>query len=325
MKNLVKTIQNFSFNHSLWRKGSKIIVGVSGGPDSSCLLDVLAILSPKLGFQLQIAHINYGLRGKDSDRDEALVREKSAAYGLPISVLALQNIPKRGNLEENLRKIRYEYFESLRKELNFDLIAVGHTQDDQAETVLMRLLRGAGLDGLSAMRPRNGAIIRPLLATSRKMVEEYIEKQGISYVIDLTNNDTALLRNKVRHKLLPLLEQYNPNIKSTLASTAAIVAEDYQFIEDTAKKSLKGLAKRDSGVIVFSQSPLLKLPLAIQKECLRQMIGDYKMTQENIGTAHIDEILKILRSTKGKAHKATFQGLKLERRGDRITLSRVVS
>lgn len=322
-KNLVKTIQNYSFQAGLWQRGSRIIIGVSGGPDSTCLLDILAKLGPKYGLVLIVVHVNYGLRGKDSERDERFVRELAEKYGLQIEVL---NFPKARlwNLkpgfrkfpsENNLRDIRYAFFEKVRKTNDFDLIAVAHNQDDQAETLLLNLIRGSGLAGLSGMKAKNKNVIRPLLNTSRKEILEYLHEHKLKFRIDRTNKTNLFSRNKIRNKVLPLLEkEFNPNIKKTLAESAGIIADDDYFLTRTAQKYFQ----RE---FHLSTKKLLSLDPAMQKRVLLMAIVEKKNNLENIGSKHIQEILKALKSTKNKRQIVLFQGLKLTRKGDRVVLS----
>ena len=176
-KNLIKKIQNSIFANSLFERGAKIILGVSGGPDSTLLLDVFSKLQKKYALELSIAHVNYHLRGYDSERDERFVEKLAEKYGLSLDILDAR-IKEQDKSEEKLRDVRYVFFEELRKENKFDLIAVAHNCDDQAETVLMRLIRGTGLNGLSAMQARNGKIIRPLLEIPRKEIITYLKTKA---------------------------------------------------------------------------------------------------------------------------------------------------
>jgi len=371
MKSFIKKIQNFSGRYGLWEEDSKIIVGVSGGADSACLLDILVKLAPKYNFKLHIAHVNYGLRGKDSDRDEKFVRELAERYGLGIDVLDVKiplsarggsalggNPPlkkgeaklKRENLENKLREIRYDFFEKVRKRENYNLIAVAHNQDDQAETILMRVLRGAGLQGLVAMRPRStppksppqrggegySFIIRPLLNTSRKEILEYLKENKLKYQIDITNKDTKIFRNKIRHKLIPYLEKsYNPNIKKTLADMTIIIADDYDYLFANTEQMLKRQPKagppraeinakvNKKGRIIFSARKFQKLHPAIRRQCLRRMIFQIRTDLTDIETGHIEEIIKIIQSKKSKIQTAKLKGLKIEKKGDRVCIMKL--
>lgn len=320
MRNLIKTVQSFAHREELWWKGAKIIVAVSGGPDSSVLLDVLVKLRNSYDFELTVAHVNYKLRGADSEADEALVRKKCEEYGVPLKCPVMKKLAKKGNLEQSLRAVRYQFFETLRKKIDYDLIAVGHTQDDQAETVLMRLIRGAGPQGLSAMKPMNENIIRPLLGVGRKEIMEYLATQELFYATDATNRDTALFRNKIRHELIPYLEKnYNPRIKATLAQSAKILADDYEFIEMQTLE-LFHREKEKNGQIVFHAREFLTMSPAIQFQGLRQVVREMNPQLIDVEFAHIQEIIKIIKSTKSKRQKMAFKGLNIERKGDKMVL-----
>jgi len=392
MKSLVKNIQNFAGRYGLWKKGDRIIAAVSGGPDSVCLLDVLVKLAPKYNFKLRVAHINYGLRGKDSNRDEKFVRELARKYRLEIEVMKYRmiinkarekadgfQIPltpfskggvnsenqiqqitpslweggrlegktslassfspegKEGQANENhLRKIRYDFFEKIRKKEKCDLIAVAHNQDDQAETVLMRILRGAGLRGLAAMRPsapsphpgflpqgNKNVIIRPLLNTSRKEILEYLKANKLKYRTDITNKDIKIFRNKIRHRLIPYLEKnYNPNIKKTLADMALVIADDYDYLLANEERAIKraGADINKKGGVILSAKKIQKLHPAVQRQCLRKIISQIKTDLTDIEAGHIEEIVKITASAKSKIQKAEFKGLKIKRKGDKVRI-----
>jgi len=319
MVNLIKNIQNFAFQNNLWEKDSKIVLGVSGGPDSVCLLDVFYNLADKYNFKLHIAHVNYGLRGQDSKQDEKFVRELGEKYGIAVSTYSPSKKEYQGNLENSLRKIRYEYFEEIRKELNFDLIAVAHNQDDQAETVLMRIIRGSGLNGLSAMKAKNRKIIRPLLGTSREEILNYLKQKKIKYRTDKTNADTKLMRNKIRHSLLPYLEKnFNPGIKKTLSEWSKTVADDYDFIEKSAERFKKNICKNKH--ITWDSKNFLALQPAMQKQLLRNIFHQLKKETLDIENKQIEEIIKVIKSTKNKTQKASVGGLKILKKGDKVDM-----
>ena len=314
MKNLVKTIQNTIFQQELFERRAKIVVGVSGGPDSVCLLEVLAELMPKHDLQLIVAHVNYGLRGKDSDKDEKFVRDLAQKNNLKLEVLQVK-ISSKQNLENNLRNIRYDFFEKIRKENRFDLIAVAHNSDDQVETYLMRIIRGAGLQGLSAMRYKNNRIIRPLLNVSRKEILEHLDKTNRTYRTDRTNRENLFLRNKIRNKLIPYLEKnFNPSIRKTIFDSTASIAEDFSFLSAMAESAYRKNKE-------LSARKILALHPALQKRVLLQAITEKKQDCKDIELSHIEEILKALRSTKSKNQTVSFQGLKMTRKGDKVTIS----
>lgn len=325
--NLVKKFQNISHQYNLWQKGLKIVLGVSGGPDSTCMLDIFSKLAPKYNLELIIAHVNYGLRAKDSDRDEKFVREWAKKYALKIEVLrrgptsdtlsesSRLNLNSFSTSENALREIRYKFFEKVRKENNFDLIAVAHTLDDQAETYLMRIIRGSGLAGLSAMRHKNNFIIRPLLGITKKEILKYLKKNRLSYRTDKTNKEIPYLRNKIRNRLIPFLEKdYNPKIKETLYGASLSVGEDYDFMEQISLETYKKNKK-------LNVKNILKLHPALRRRIILKAIEEKTGSLKDIEAANVEEVLKAVKSAKSKNQIIKFRGLKFMRKGDRIFLS----
>lgn len=321
MPNLIKKIQNTASRNNLWKKNSKIIAAVSGGPDSTALLDILAYLRPKYNFKLHIAHVNYGLRGKDSLADEKFVRDLANKYNIPLAVIR-PKINFQNKSEDNLRKIRYDFFEKLRHKIKFDCIAVAHTKDDQAETVLMRIIRGTGLRGMRAMQFRNGNIVRPMLEISRKEILDYLKGRNMAYRTDRTNSNTKILRNRVRLDLIPHLEKnFNPSIKNALATLAKNASEEYTYMSRQAEIILKKIVKKDNEKgLNFKASQFQKLAPAIQGEFLCQAIEKIKNSLEDIEFTHIEELKKAIFSRKNKIQEVNFKGLKFVRKGDRVTL-----
>jgi tRNA(Ile)-lysidine synthase len=322
--NLIKKIQENIFRYELFgcrasakggsASGGKIVIGVSGGPDSVCLLDTLYKLKNKYDLELIIAHVNYSLRGKDSDLDEKLVRKLAEKYSLPIEILRNKKV---GKSEDKLRIIRYDFFEKIQKEYRADATAVGHNLNDQAETVLMRLLRGTGLRGLGAIKFKNGNIIRPLLNVPRKEIIAYLRKNKIAYRIDKTNLSADFTRNKIRNKLIPLIEkEYNPNIQESLYKFSESAVDDYAFLSLYAKA---WLAVNN----ILKVSSLNDLHPSICREVLRQAIEKHNSNLREIESAHIEEINKILKSNKNKRQQITFKGLKIGRIGDKLTIEKI--
>ena len=311
MPNLIKKIQNTNHQEKLWERNSQIVLGVSGGPDSVCMLDIFSALQKKYNLDLIIAHVNYGLRGKDSRADEKFVRKLADKYGLKIFVL---NSKSQKKDENALRNIRYAFFEKIRKTRAFDSIAVAHNSDDQVETFLMRLIRGSGLTGLSAMRFKKNSIIRPFLGTTRQEILQYLQNKKIAYRIDRTNLTNVFFRNKIRNQLIPYLEKFNPNIRKTILASTISIAEDNNYLSETTKKICKG----EIGV-----KKLLGLHPALQKRILLSQIADNNPELRDIESAHIKEIIKALKSTKNKPQIVVFKGLKMIRRGDTFNIKSV--
>ncbi len=314
MKNLVKTIQNTVFRQEIFARKGKIILAVSGGPDSVFMLDIFSKLKPKYGLELAIAHVNYGLRGPESDKDEAFVRKLAEKYNIPVFVLN-PRVKEKSNLENKLRDIRYDFFEKVRRDNKFNHISVAHNLDDQVETFLMRLIRGSGMAGLSGMQFKNGKIIRPILEITRQEIMDYLKLNKLKYRIDKTNLETVFFRNKIRLNLIPFLEKkFNPNIKDTLFKSSRSIAQDYDLISEISKKTINNKNNE------LSVKKILKLAPSLQKMALREVILQRKSNLKNIDAAHIEEILKALKSSKGKNQVVSFQGLKMKRKGDKINL-----
>jgi len=231
----------------------------------------------------------------------------------------------------------YKFFEKVRKENNFNSIAVAHNADDQVETFLMRIVRGSGLQGLSAMKYKSvhpvkyaeGApasqefnrarIIRPLLGVSRKEILEYLKKNKLNFRTDRTNAENLFLRNKIRNKLIPFLEKnFNPNIKKTILNSVTGIAEDYALIQELADKTYS--PNKTDATIFLSIKKLLTLHPAIQRRVILSHVKQAKGDAKNIEAKHIEEILKIAKSTKGKNQVMLVLGLKIMRKGDRIDI-----
>ena len=320
MPNLSQNIQNFAHKNGLFENDQKIVVGVSGGADSVCLLLVLLQLSKKYDFSLHIAHVNYALRGKDSDLDQKFVENLARTHGLEISVLSLKKPASTANLENKLRNQRYAFFEKIRKNLGFGAIAVAHNQDDQAETVLLRIIRGSGLQGMASMKPKNGSVIRPLLATSRKEIIAYLEERNVAFRTDKTNLQPIFTRNKLRLKLIPYLEKnFNPNIKETLAGLADNASWDYDYISAEASKKAK-LSVSADGAIRFSAKEIQKLHPALSRQGLRNILGKKHTGLADLESGHLAEIEKIIKSDKNKTQKSRIKGLSITRNGDIVSI-----
>jgi len=318
----IKNVQNTASKHALWKRGDSFIVGVSGGPDSICLFHTLLFLQKKYEFSLHVAHVNYGLRGTDSQKDESFVRKIAEKHKVGFSILCPKNLSSKPN-EDELRTIRYAFLEQTRKKLRFSTIAVGHNKNDQAETVLLHILRGTSLRGLSAMKPKNSHIIRPLIERERKEILHYLQQHALSYREDCTNTQSLYTRNRIRNTLLPTLQKdFNPAIIDSLNRLASNSADAYDYIHQQAKKSLQFTQKEES--VEVSSSTLVSLHPALFGECLRILYKHLSATYQDIHYSHIEEIQKILKSRKGKAQTYIFQGLKFVRRGDTVTITQTI-
>lgn len=223
-----------AFATPFFKRGETVLVGFSGGPDSVCLLHFLRHLASKKHFELVAVHVHHGLRGKDADADARFCRTLCKQWDIPflLKKKAVRALAKRQDLsiEHAARKARYESFAAAAKQVGASKVALGHHADDQAETILLNLLRGtqpAGLCGIPLRRPLNKQveIVRPLLCITRREVEAYLQANKLSFVTDQTNQDAAYTRNWIRHELLPFLEQKQPQIRQHLVTLAAALTK----------------------------------------------------------------------------------------------------
>ena len=276
--------------YNLINKNDKIVIGVSGGPDSVTLLYLLNCLKKELKLRLHIAHLDHMLRA-ESYKDSEFVQGLAQRLKLPITCaqINVKELAKRGSLEEVARNARLGFFFKVAKDIKANKIALGHNLDDQAETVLMRILRGAGLYGLAGILPKRNIagyeIIRPLIDVKRREIEAFLRKKKIRPHMDPSNLEDIYFRNKIRNRLLPLLErEYNKNIKEVLSNMAQIVGDDYDYLTRIANKAIgKPNAK-------LNLKRFLRLHPAIQRLVLRLMIAKLKGNTRRITFKHIREI-----------------------------------
>jgi tRNA(Ile)-lysidine synthase len=315
--------------YSMLESGEKVVVGVSGGPDSMALLSVLHQMQENYNLQLQVAHLNHGFRGKEAARDAQFVHDMAQRFGLPceIKTFDVPSFKKRSTLssQEAAREVRYQFLEDVRQRCNASKIALGHNADDQAETLMMWLLRGTGLKGLGGMPPvRGGIIIRPLIETTREEIEAFLTERSIPFVVDSSNQNPDYLRNKVRQQLFPLLkEHYNPQLVKRLANTAEIVRIDNEYLEYKTQAILDNIiVSRDSTSAVINSSALLALPVALQVRCMRSVLEKVKGNLKRISATHLNAILKILSNDKPSKVLQLPDGIRVEKSYQRLKLTR---
>ncbi|MCX6354954.1 MAG: tRNA lysidine(34) synthetase TilS [Candidatus Aureabacteria bacterium] len=281
---MVKRVEAFIREHRMLRDGQRLIVAVSGGPDSMVLLRLLQDLAPQYHLILHVAHLHHGLRGREADKDELFVRNYCREQKLPfVSERAdVRGLAAKKSLsfETAARMARYAFLRRCAKKISADTIVVGHHADDQVETFLMRLVRGAGVRGLRGMLParREGdaTIIRPLLCLWRSEILSCAKEFGIRYRIDRSNVDVQFLRNRVRRRLVKYLEKnYNPNVREVVRRSAELFADAYTYIHDEARKLFLSIAeRRRKGSIELPLKKFLEAPPALQRELLSIAIGE---------------------------------------------------
>lgn len=263
-----KTISRYN----MLAPGHRVGVAVSGGADSTALLHALVEIAPRLGLYLEVLHLNHGLRGQESDGDEAFVRQLAARLDLPVSVERADLGDASGSLEERGRYARCAFFASMRQQNNLDRIATGHTQSDQAETVLFRLLRGTGPQGLRGILPVTAeGLIRPLLGVTRAQVETWLRDKGLTWREDSSNRDPRHTRNRLRHNLLPELRRdWNPNLDEVLSRLGEISRAE----EDWWATQLPHLVETDGMGRILPAESLTALHPALARRVVRAVLEE---------------------------------------------------
>ena len=254
------------------------MVAVSGGSDSVALLNLLSEFYPENKYI--VVYVDHGLRPTEVPAEKELVKNLAAScaadfLSLAVDVRAEQK-EKKCSPEEAARTLRYRILETVRKEHNGHYIAVGHTSDDQAEEILLRLIRGSGLAGLGGMAVQNGYIIRPLLQESKENLREYLRNRGICYCEDSSNSDRRFLRNRIRHDLLPYLEQhYNSSMRNTLLRTATILDEENRLLDKLTEVVYQNSCRRDGEELILNLAAIQKEPVAIQRRIFEKMCWQF--------------------------------------------------
>ncbi|QWV98994.1 tRNA lysidine(34) synthetase TilS [Geomonas nitrogeniifigens] len=321
MKDLVAIVRN----QHLFAPGETVVVAVSGGADSVALLDIMTRLADER-LKLIVAHLNHCLRGAESDTDEKFVADLATRYHLPfvaIRVDVASFAAAEGlSLEDAGRQARYAFFHEVARRRGATGIAVAHHLDDQAETVLIRLLRGAGATGLSAMKPSGANLVkRPLLKVSREELELYLNGRGLTWRTDETNSDTAILRNSIRHELIPVLKKYNPRVTERLAATAEILAADEELLDHLTVSSFDRLAFSANDEVVFGIEALLQehrgLRLRLYRHGLHELRGDLMC----IALTHLEAIDRLACSCRPNAGLKLPGDLRVERCYDRLSFT----
>jgi tRNA(Ile)-lysidine synthase len=308
---------------SLIPPGARVVAAVSGGSDSVALAYLLRDLGPALGFTLAgLAHLNHQLRGADSDADEHFCRQLAKRTHVRIDVqrtdVGAAARAQRVSVEVAARRVRYRFLERAALRLDADIVATGHTRDDQAETFLLRLLRGAGATGLAAIPPRRGIFVRPLLEERREDLRAYLAERGGAYREDATNADTRILRNWVRHELLPLLgARLGGDPTDLLAREAAILRDDAAMLEAVAEQAARDvIAETDSGV-VMAAAELMSLPPALARRVIRRALA--RTSPAFQGADHAERVLDLARPGREDT-SVDLPGVRLERNGGRVVL-----
>lgn len=290
---VLKTI----YRYHMIEPREKVLVGVSGGPDSIALLHLLCAISSELDLKLYVFHLNHKMRGKEADKDARFVEKLAQKMRLPVIIRSF-DVPafiKETKLspQEGARQIRLKLLEETADEIKAQKIALGHQADDQVETFLIRLVKGSGPEGLRGIPPVRGRLIRPLIEISREEIETYLDQKKISYRLDATNQETRYLRNKIRRELVPVLKNYNPNLRENLLQLISLLRDEQAFLEAElihwfpAEQS--PTEKLSLPLVYF-----IGVPPALIRLFLRQQIARVKGNLKDIEFKHIEPVVAFL-------------------------------
>jgi len=307
-------VLSFIKEHRLVSGLQKLVVAVSGGPDSVCLLYILTEIQNELGVRLHVAHLNHQLRGTESEADAQYVSDLAHRLHIPATIerreVKAYQLQQRISPEEAAREVRYTFLAGVAKSIGADRIAVGHTVDDHIETILMHLIRGTGTRGLRGLQPISrwqsaqkegkAIIIRPLLPISRQETASYCHQHRLMPRLDVTNLSLSPLRNRIRHQLLPRLQSYNPRVVEALLRTARITSDDLTFIDREASKAWSRIIQEQADTIVLDKAGFCQLPRALQRHILRAAIEKLSGNLKDTESHHIEAMLTALNKPAGK-------------------------
>jgi tRNA(Ile)-lysidine synthase len=313
-KTLEQRVIDFIQKHNLFSSGDRLVVAVSGGGDSVCLLRILVQRRKELGVELHVAHLNHQLRGAESDSDagyvSGLARRLDVSATIERRDVAAYHDQKGVSLEEAAREVRYSFLAEVARGMGASKVVVGHTRDDHIETVVMHLLRGAGTAGLCGLQTRsvlpygehNGQleVVRPLLELTRQETMDYCQRYSLAPRSDSSNVSPSFLRNRVRLELLPVLRSYNPGIDKALLRLADIAGDDLSFIEEQASLLWKKLAREEGDIIYLDMGKMVASPHAMQRQIFRRAVKQLRGNLKDVEADHIEAMVDFLSKPAGK-------------------------
>jgi len=326
---LLKTVEGTINAYRMIEPGDSVLVGVSGGPDSVALLHIILSLAQRFSLSVGVAHLNHCLRQKDSDDDAEFVASFARKLDLPCYIkkedVRKYRHEKKLSLEEAARIVRYRFFESIAEKYMFSKIALGHNADDNAELVIMNLLRGSGPLGISGIPPvRNGKIIRPLMELTKSQIVRFLAVNELKFILDKSNNDQRYLRNRIRHHLIPHLKSsYNNRIVETFNRFASIIRSEDEWMDDLINPIFnKSVLAAENNSVAISISSINESHIAAQRRIIRKAIEEIKGNLRRITFSHIDSVISLLNSGHAFGHIDLPDHIRIERNEDTISFLR---
>ena len=288
---MIKSVQQYIINKKLFSKDSNLLLAISGGADSVCLFFVLK----ELGYNVELAHCNFNLRAEESDEDEYFVKELANKYGVKFHVNSFETqkyaSEQKISIQMAARDLRYKWFDELLAVNNLDFVITAHHKDDNVETFFINLIRGTGVNGLCGIKAKNKKIIRPLLEISRQEIERYLTKNKIKYRNDSSNSEVKYLRNKIRHQLMPLLKEMNPNIEQIITNEIFVLDGVSKVFQEQMTAIKERLLVQKEGIYKLNISELIELQHL--EVILFEILKPF-------GFSEVEQIIKAINSQSGK-------------------------
>ena len=302
--------------YNLIEKNDKVVIGVSGGPDSICLLHLLYSIKKELGFEIVVAHINHQIR-EVADSETEYVKDfcknlEIECFVKKENILELAKEQKKGT-EEAGRQVRYDFFEDVAQKTNSNKIATAHNSNDRAETVILNILRGSGISGLKGIEAmRDNKYIRPLIFTKREKIEEYCQENNLNPKIDESNMENIYNRNKVRNIIIPYIEkEFNKNIIQTINRLSDVATEENEFLQKLTEEQYNAISTIENDTIILDLKKFNKLELVIKRRLILYTINEAIHTTNGIEKVNIDDIIKLCKNNIGNKYLSPIKLIKI--------------
>lgn len=311
---VIETIKKYK----LIQEGDKIVLGVSGGPDSIAMLDILRQIKEEFKFEIYVAHINHQIRGQEAINDEQYVADYCNKNNIQVFIKRI-NVPEiaktqKIGTEEAGRKVRYEFFEEILQKTNSNKIAIAHNKNDKVETIIMHVLRGSGISGLKGIEPiRDNKYIRPLIECDRAEIEKYCEEQELNPCIDKTNFENEYNRNKIRNIVIPYIKkEFNPNIIETITRLSEVVSEENDYLEKITQNAYKNiLISEEKNQIELKLKEFNQLEDVIKKRIILYTTKRLFGSTQGIEKIHIQDLIKLCNNNIGNKFLTPNKNLKV--------------